>query len=42
MPKSDGVRCPTPGCNRKLAEGLRGTLTILCDRCKQIVTVTRQ
>lgn len=37
----DGVRCPTPGCGRKLAETLTGTLTIRCDRCRHTVTITR-
>jgi predicted nucleic acid-binding Zn ribbon protein len=37
-----GVRCPTPGCGRKLAEALRGTLTIRCDRCRHTVTIARQ
>lgn len=35
------VRCPTPGCGRKLAESLAGTLTIRCDRCRHVVTITR-
>lgn len=37
----DGVRCPTPGCGRKLAEALRGTLVIRCDRCRHEVTIAR-
>ncbi len=36
-----GVRCPHPGCGRKLAESLTGTLTIRCDRCRHTVTITR-
>lgn len=39
---TDGVRCTTPGCGRKLAESLSGTLTIRCDRCRHLVTITRQ
>jgi hypothetical protein len=35
------VRCPTPGCGRKLAESLTGTLTIRCDRCRHLVTISR-
>lgn len=39
--KWDGVRCTTPGCNRKLARSLNGTAVFDCDRCKQRVTITR-
>lgn len=37
----DAIRCPQPGCGRKLAEALTGTLTIRCDRCRHTVTITR-
>lgn len=35
------IRCPY--CQKKLAEGLRGTITIICPRpaCKRRVTITR-
>lgn len=35
------VRCPTQGCNRKLAEGLEGTLFIWCRSCGKIVKIVR-
>lgn len=35
------VRCPTQGCNRKLAEGLQGTLFIWCRSCVRIVKIVR-
>lgn len=36
-----GVRCPTPKCHKKLAEDLTGTLTIVCRKCGQTVTIVR-
>jgi len=40
VPRNE-VRCPIPGCGRKLAEALTGTLTIRCDRCRHLLTITR-
>lgn len=38
VPATD-VRCQTPGCRRKLAHELHGTLTVECPRCKQTYTL---
>ncbi len=39
VPPND-VRCQTPGCKRKLAIELRGTLVIECPRCRQVFQLT--
>lgn len=36
VPSDPGeLRCMTPGCRRKLAEGFRGTIILQCPRCRQ-------
>lgn len=35
------VRCPTPSCNKVLAEGLVGELVITCRHCKRRHVITR-
>ena len=35
----DGVRCSNPKCRAKLAESLKGELTVICRKCGTLQTI---